>query len=124
VSNVAVGCEDEYNVLKFAPGVEELGDDWIVYMKHTCALDLADEGPLNLHTVGEILGVSRERARQVFESAYEKVKEKNEDLADYMRRAYEISKHQPFDRMSSRRHEFSILENCRYGKRHLGGENE
>lgn len=34
-------------------------------MAHSCALDVADEGPQTLERVAEILGVTRERVRQI-----------------------------------------------------------
>jgi hypothetical protein len=34
-------------------------------MPHTCALDLADEGPLSLSQIGARLGISHERVRQI-----------------------------------------------------------
>ena len=34
-------------------------------LDHSCALDLADAGPQSLEDIGTMLGVSRERARQI-----------------------------------------------------------
>lgn len=34
-------------------------------LKETCALDLADQGEQTLSTIGKLLQVSRERARQI-----------------------------------------------------------
>lgn len=39
----------------------------------TCALDVADRGPLTLDEVGKILGVTRERVRQIEVAALEKL---------------------------------------------------
>ncbi|MFY3742456.1 sigma factor-like helix-turn-helix DNA-binding protein [Anaeromyxobacter sp. Red801] len=41
----------------------------------TCALDVADRGPLTLDEVGKILGVTRERVRQIEVAALEKLQE-------------------------------------------------
>lgn len=42
-------------------------------LEHSCALDVADDGPHRLERVGEIMNLSRERARQVQESALAKL---------------------------------------------------
>lgn len=39
----------------------------------SCALDVAAEGPLDLGDIGDLLGVSRERARQLEVSALRKL---------------------------------------------------
>ena len=36
---------------------------------HSCALDVADEGPHTLEQLGELLGLTRERMRQIEEMA-------------------------------------------------------
>ena len=38
---------------------------WLESSPHTCVLDVADEGDATLESVGDILGVSRERIRQI-----------------------------------------------------------
>ena len=43
-------------------------------MEETCALDVADRGPLTLHEVGQILGITRERVRQIQEQARRRIK--------------------------------------------------
>lgn len=42
-------------------------------MQHTCALDVAELGGITLEQTGHLLGVSRERARQIERSAVGKV---------------------------------------------------
>ena len=42
-------------------------------MEHTCSLDAADEGPRTLNEVSELLGVTRERVRQIEEAALRKL---------------------------------------------------
>jgi hypothetical protein len=41
--------------------------------KHTCALDVADEGGVTLEEVGELMGVTRERIRQVEAKALRRI---------------------------------------------------
>ena len=53
----------------------------------TCVLDMADTGPKTLKEVGDFLGFTRERARQLEEKAIEKL----------ARRAPFILKMNPFD---------------------------
>ena len=43
-------------------------------MAQSCALDVADDGPHTLEFVGDLLGVSRERIRQIEEMALKKLK--------------------------------------------------
>jgi len=45
----------------------------VLAMKHTCALDVADDGPQKLTHIGQHIGFSRERARQVFNDACERI---------------------------------------------------
>lgn len=39
--------------------------DAVQFMPNSCALDVADDGPLTLDEVGDILALTRERARQI-----------------------------------------------------------
>jgi hypothetical protein len=39
--------------------------DALLEADHTCSLDLADEGARTLSEIGKILGVTRERVRQI-----------------------------------------------------------
>lgn len=63
-----------------------LGDvgDAHVDMTHSCALDLAEAGPLTLQEVGNAMGVSRERVRQLEEMAIAKIRRRAPELADYL----------------------------------------
>jgi hypothetical protein len=42
-------------------------------MKETCALDIADRGPITLEEIGEIMNLTRERIRQLEQSALDKI---------------------------------------------------
>ena len=42
-------------------------------MKETCALDIADRGAITLEEIGEIMNLTRERVRQLEQSALEKI---------------------------------------------------
>jgi hypothetical protein len=57
----------------------DIGPDELEKLPGTCALDLADQGGLTLEDVGEALGVTRERARQLEERVLVKVR----PLRDY-----------------------------------------
>lgn len=52
-----------------AKGVPSLED-----LTETCALDVADQGEHSLEDIGEILGLTRERVRQIEEKAQDKLK--------------------------------------------------
>lgn len=54
----------------------------ILAMPETCALDVADRGAHFLEDVGEILGVSLERTRQVEERALERICQSGVDIED------------------------------------------
>lgn len=54
-------------------------------MDQTCALDLADEGPQTLEYIGGILGLTRERVRQIQEMAFGKLRERFPELLRGMR---------------------------------------
>ena len=45
----------------------------LVTVEHTCSLDVADSGPKTLDEVGELLGVCKERVRQIEEVALRKL---------------------------------------------------
>jgi hypothetical protein len=45
-------------------------------MKHSCVLDIADEGGMTLEDVGEIFGLTRERIRQLETDALRKLKKR------------------------------------------------
>ena len=52
----------------------DIDPDDLGQLPSTCALDLADEGGLTLEEVGEALGVTRERARQLEQRLLVKVR--------------------------------------------------
>lgn len=56
----------------------EDGEPWD--MKHSCSLDVADEGGLTLDEVGQILGLTRERVRQIEERAAQHYREARVEL--------------------------------------------
>lgn len=43
-------------------------------LEHSCALDVADDGPKTLEQVAEVLWVTRERARQIEQAALAKLR--------------------------------------------------
>lgn len=47
-------------------------------MKETCALDIADKGAITLEEIGEIMNLTRERVRQLEQSALEKIEQAKE----------------------------------------------
>lgn len=51
-------------------------------LKHSCALDVADLEGLTLREVGEILGCTRERVRQIQDEAVTKIKQMMADYSD------------------------------------------
>lgn len=57
-------------------------------MSASCALDLADDGPRTLDSIAALMGMSKERARQLeataFEKLYERLPRKNEDDEDWI----------------------------------------
>lgn len=50
-------------------GKERWGDerivDYLMHMPETCVLDVADEGGVTLETVAQIMGITKERVRQI-----------------------------------------------------------
>ncbi len=54
-------------------------------MDHTCALDVAESGPKTLEEIGEILGLTRERVRQIQDVALEKLLDRFPELLTEMR---------------------------------------
>ena len=44
-------------------------------MQATCALDLAELGGMDLEQIGDALGFTRERVRQIVEESFQKIKE-------------------------------------------------
>jgi hypothetical protein len=61
-------------------------DAEIIDLAHTCALRQAARGGMTLHEVGERLNISRERARQIEETALEKLMDNcGADLREMLR---------------------------------------
>jgi hypothetical protein len=50
----------------------------------SCALDVADRGPATLEEIGEMLGVTRERTRQIEEMAFDHIRQVAPDLAELL----------------------------------------
>lgn len=55
-------------------------------MRETCALDIADRGAITLEEIGEIMNLTRERIRQLEQSALRKIEEAvgDSDLKDFL----------------------------------------
>jgi len=60
--------------------VDELFEWWSQF-KTNCALDIAEEGGATLEDIGELLGLTRERVRQIETDAQRKLKRKRWDGA-------------------------------------------
>lgn len=67
-----VSCRYHLAIEVNAGSITRIGD--LETMRETCALDVADKGEHTLDQIGEILGVTRERARQIEEKALRKIK--------------------------------------------------
>ena len=60
-----------------AARVEEWSDAAVLALSHmeeTCSIDVSEGGPVSLDKVGEILGISRERVRQIDKFARARLK--------------------------------------------------
>ncbi len=57
-------------------GVKDAARPWDMPAHGSCALDIAEEGEKTLEEIAAILGVTRERVRQIEESAMAKVSER------------------------------------------------
>ena len=51
---------------------------------NSCSLDLAEHGPRTLEQVALIMGMSKERARQLEDSAFTKIKTRGRTLIDHI----------------------------------------
>jgi DNA-directed RNA polymerase sigma subunit (sigma70/sigma32) len=52
-------------------------------LDETCALDIADRGGITLEEVGEIMGLTRERIRQIETRVLQKLLEEGAELKEY-----------------------------------------
>ena len=52
-------------------------------MKQSCALDVADSGPLSLDDIGELEGLTRERVRQIEYTALRKLQGATDHLPEF-----------------------------------------
>lgn len=55
----------DFRTPRTTPGTPSRGADSLSELRESCALDVADRGGATLEEVGEILGVTRERVRQI-----------------------------------------------------------
>ena len=55
----------------------------IAGMRQSCALDVADRGPLSLDDIGELEGLTRERVRQIEFSALSKLRAATDHLPEF-----------------------------------------
>ena len=69
--HVALDVNPKTNSVKMHKGVSE--EDDLTGTAGTCALDIADEGPHRLEQVADVLGVTRERVRQIEAKALRKL---------------------------------------------------
>jgi len=53
-------------------------------LEPSCALDLADNGSRSLEEIGEILNLTRERTRQIFETALQKLRLAGRSLKEFL----------------------------------------
>lgn len=53
-------------------------------LEHSCALDIADEGPHTLEEIATWIGATRERVRQIETFAMLKLNERHPDLETYL----------------------------------------
>ena len=63
-----VSCRYHLSLDVFNKRIKVYNDD-ITTMEYTCALDLAEEGGMNLESIGSLMNVTRERIRQIVDMA-------------------------------------------------------
>lgn len=69
--------------IKMRMSIEEFLNGW----RETCVLDMADRGGMTLEEVGEQMGFTRERSRQVETLAIKRIKKSGVDLSDVLEMA-------------------------------------
>lgn len=74
--------EDNGNIKVNFPG--EDGEPDLDAMPETCLFDVIERGGATMEDVGAVIGITRERVRQLEDIALAKVRDEAPDLADYL----------------------------------------
>lgn len=69
---------------RFLEKLEELVEEDLLGMEDTCALDVADEGPQTLEAIGKMMGMTRERVRQIETQALLRARRRGLELKTLM----------------------------------------
>lgn len=59
-------------------------EPWDVPAEFSCLLEIVAAGARTLEEIGQIMGITRERARQIYEEGMTKVREADEDFDELM----------------------------------------